>query len=80
MVILNKSITVTGASVFNIDGRDVQVAYMNATIPIDGKVNINRAINDKELFEANKEEVLKDFAAFDEYVYNLIPENDESAQ
>lgn len=77
MVKLNKSITITGASVINVEGNEVQVAFMNATIPPDGKVNYARAIQNKELFDANREEVLKDFAAFDEYVYSIEPESQE---
>ena len=55
-----------------IDGKEEQVAYMNASIPVGGAPNISRAIQNVELFNANKEEVLKDFAAFDNYVYSLM--------
>lgn len=74
MVVLNKSITVNGASMINDGQKDVQVAYMSASIPVGGNANINRAIQNKALFDANKEDVLKDFAAFDEYVYGLMEE------
>ena len=72
MVKLNKQTTVTGVSVLTIDGEAKQVAYMNASIPVGGAPNISRAIQNVELFNANKEEVLKDFAAFDNYVYSLM--------
>ena len=72
MVKLNKQTTVTGACVLTIDGKEEQVAYMNATIPVGGAPNISRAIQNVELFNTNKEEVLKDFAAFDNYVYSLM--------
>ncbi|MCQ5165608.1 hypothetical protein NE645_06260 [Roseburia hominis] len=72
MVKLNKQTTVTGVSVLTIDGEEKQVAYMNASIPVGGAPNISRAIQNVELFNANKEEVLKDFAAFDNYVYSLM--------
>ena len=72
MVKLNKQITVTGACVLTIDDKEEQVAYMNASIPVGGAPNISRAIQNVELFNANKEEVLKDFAAFDNYVYSLM--------
>ena len=39
---------------------------------VGGAPNISRAIQNVELFNANKEEVLKDFAAFDNYVYSLM--------
>ena len=72
MVKLNKQVSVTGACVLTIDGKEEQVAYMNASIPVGGAPNISRAIQNVELFNANKEEVLKDFAAFDNYVYSLM--------
>lgn len=73
MIMLNKTITITGACMLNDGEKDVQVAYMNANIPVDGLINTSRSIQDKKMFEANREEVLKDFAAFDEYVYNCAP-------
>ena len=72
MVKLNKQTTVTGACILTVDGKEEQVAYMNATIPVGGAPNISRAIQNVELFNTNKEEVLKDFAAFDNYVYSLM--------
>lgn len=72
MVKLNKQVSVTGACVLTIDGKEEQVAYMNATIPVGGAPNISRAVQNVELFKTNKEEVLKDFAAFDAYVYSLM--------
>ena len=59
MVKLNKQTSVTGVSVLEVDGKEEQVAYMSATIPV----------NDAP----NKDEILKDFAAFDEYIYSLFP-------
>lgn len=78
MVKLNKQTTVTGVSVLTIKGEEKQVAYMNATIPVSGTPNIGRSIQDVELFNVNKDEVLEDFAAFDEYVYSLINEKGTS--
>ena len=72
MVKLNKQVSVTGACVLTVDGKEEQVAYMNASIPVGGAPNISRAIQNVELFNANKEEVLKDFTAFDNYVYSLM--------
>ena len=80
MVKLDKQITVTGACVLTIDGKEKQIAYMNATVPINGKPNISRGIQNVELFSANKEEVLKDFAAFDEYIYSLLPTEQHESQ
>ena len=80
MVKLNKQTSVTGACVLTIDGKEEQVAFLNANIPVSGTPNINRAIQNVELFKVNKDEVLKDFEAFDEYVYGLMEENADSSQ
>ena len=53
---------------------------MNASIPVGGAPNIGKAIQNVELFNANKEEVLKDFAAFDTYVYSLIETNQSATE
>ena len=79
MVKLNKQTSVTGACVLTIDGKEEQVAFMNANIPVSGTPNISRAIQNVELFKGNKAEVLKDFEAFDEYVYGLTDENADSS-
>ena len=80
MVKLNKQTSVTGACVLTVDGKEEQVAFMNANIPVSGTPNISRAIQNVELFKVNKDEVLKDFEAFDEYVYGLMDENADSSQ
>ena len=51
-----------------------QVAYLNASVSKDGNVNINKTIQDKEVFKENKEAVLKDFTEFETFVYGIIPE------
>ena len=80
MVKLNKQTSVTGACVLTIDGKEEQVAFMNSNVPVSGTPNISRAIQNVELFNVNKDEVLKDFEAFDEYVYGLMDENADSSQ
>lgn len=54
--------------------KDVQknVAYANASVSKDGDVSINKSIQDSELFKANKQSVLADFAEFETYVYSLV--------
>ena len=68
MLNYRKSITVTGESVVG----GVNIAYMNATISDNGEININRSIQNKELFETNKDAITADFKEFDEYAYSLI--------
>lgn len=80
MVVLNESITVTGVSMINDGEKDVQVAFMNANIPKRGNMSSNRNIQNKEMFETHKEDVLIDFAAFDEYVYNLMEEKQKEQE
>lgn len=67
MVTLNKIINIQGVSTVG----GVQVAFMNASVNIDGQTNISRNIQNKEIFDQNKDEVIKDFLAFDDYVYSL---------
>lgn len=73
MVKLNKQTSVTGVSVLEVDGKEEQVAYMSATISVNDAPNTSKVIQNVELFNANKDEILKDFAAFDEYIYSLFP-------
>lgn len=46
-----------------------QVAYLNATVYEDGNININKVIQNMELFNANKEAVLADMKTFEDTVY-----------
>lgn len=80
MVKLNKTIQVNGISEVGEASSPKQAAYMGATIGVDGKSNINHTIQDKMAFEQYKDDVLKDFAAFDEYVYNLSSETEEKTE
>lgn len=77
MVILNKQVTVTGASVIKDGDEEKRIAFMNASVPLDGNPSIGHVIEDKDEFVKNKDEVLNDFAAFDEYVYGLDVMNTE---
>lgn len=62
-----KNMTLNGVS--KIDGQPV--AYMNASLSTDGNGsnNINTNIVNRELYNANKEQVRQDIADFDEMVY-----------
>lgn len=75
MLKTNKSVTITGQSYIEAAGNDGQpekiIAYMNASIPENGDININKSIQDKELFNQNKKDVLKDFSEFENHVYSL---------
>ena len=77
MLKINKSTNISGQSFVDvtegIETTTKQVAYMNATISDeDSNVRINKAIQDKDLFAANKEAVVADFSEFENYVYGLL--------
>lgn len=67
MLKTNKSISLVGQS--TIEGQ--QVVYMSATISTDGSNsgNVNRCIQNQELYNANKVEVRADMDEFDKIVY-----------
>ncbi|MGL4571977.1 MAG: hypothetical protein ACRCVJ_13030 [Clostridium sp.] len=66
MLKVNKNITLNGTSEVN----GVQVVYMSASISTDGNnANINKNITNQEVYNANKSEVRKDMAEFEDAVY-----------
>lgn len=71
MLNINKSTTLNATS--DIDG--AQVAYMSATISSEsGSANISKSITNQALYNANKSEVRKDMAAFEEEVHKIEDE------
>ena len=76
MLKTSKSISITGQSYIESTTKDNSsteqiIAYMNASIPDHGDININKSIQNKELFSKHKQAVLDDFAEFETYVYSL---------
>ena len=69
MITLNESININGICELEIAGKKEHIAYLNASINIDGNFSINRTIQNQTLFDENIQEVKKDFEAFDDYVY-----------
>lgn len=76
MLTINKTTNVNGISMIESDGKQTQAAFMNATINVNGTFNSTHSIQNKEVFEENKEEVLSDFAVFDDYVYQIAQKSD----
>ena len=72
MLNMTKQINLTGASVVTVDGKEVQIAIMSASVPMIGMPQITKGIQNQELFQANKETVLAEFAKFDEQVYKVM--------
>lgn len=78
MVKLNKKIQINGISEVGESSSPKQAAFMSAAIDVDGRFNISRTIQDKEAFELYKDDVLEDFAAFDNYVYETVNNSDKA--
>ena len=76
MLTFNKTTNISGISTVESDGKQVHAAYMNASINVNGAFDCARSIQNKSVFKEYKEEVLSDFAAFDDYVYRLAQESD----
>ena len=68
MLTTRESILITGSSDVMVGDEKIFVASLSATIN-GTDINISKTISNKEAFDAHKEEVLKDFAEFEEYVY-----------
>lgn len=77
MLKTTKSTTVNGQVYVTVSEEEKQVAYLNATIYEDGNVNINKSIQNTELFNSNKTAVLEDFTSFETYVYGLMDGDSE---
>ena len=69
-LVKSNSINANGKSVIVVDGEEKVVATMTAAINDNG-TNVGKYIQDEELYKTNKAEVRKDFADFQEYVYEL---------
>ena len=67
-----KTINLSATSDIEVDGKNNVVMYMNATINVNGDVNINQSIRNKELYITNQEEVDTDFAEFKKSVMEYV--------
>ncbi len=54
--------------------------YLSATIPESGRANVQKMIQNKELYEANKAECRADMAAFEQMVYAIEDQGTEVTQ
>lgn len=73
MLKATRSIKITANSMIN----GTQAMCMSANLDTDGKVTSSTAIQNVELYEANKTECRADLAAFQQMVYDL---EDQGAQ
>lgn len=79
MLKVNKSINISGQSYIEVtDGTgkvQKQVAYLSANVQENDKsANINKSIQDMDLFNTNKTAILADFQEFENTVYDLLSE------
>ena len=67
MLNANKTITISGTS--TIDGQTV--VYMSASLSTDGTTqeNINKVVQNQDLYNKNKEAIRKDMRNFEDAVY-----------
>lgn len=67
MLNTNKTITISGTS--SIDGQ--VVVYMSASLSTDGSTqeNINKSVQNQELYSKNKVAIRKDMRDFEDLVY-----------
>lgn len=73
MIKMNKQINLTGVSSVIDEGKETQVAVMSATIPVAGGMpQINKGIQNKELFVAHRDEITADFTSFEAKAYEIM--------
>lgn len=69
MLTTRESILITGSSDVMVGDEKIFVASLSATIN-GTDINISKTISNRDVFETHKEEVQKDFADFENYVYD----------
>lgn len=67
-----KTITATGTSTVKVQEKDAIAMTMNASITEEGTVAVNKYIQNKDVYIANKEAIDADFAEFEQYVDSLM--------
>lgn len=72
MLTKSKTITVKGTSTATIDGKVTVIMTMNASINEDGSMSMNKFVQDKEKYLANKDAVDADYAEFEKYASGLM--------
>ena len=68
MLSTTKTISINGTSSVDVNGVMTPVVYFNAQIQSDGKYNINKSIQNVELYNTNKDAVKADYDEFETYV------------
>ena len=72
MLVIQKTVNVSGVSSVEVDGKATPFVYFNAQIQADGKRSVNYAVQNQEIFDKNKESFKADRAEFEEAVDSYI--------
>jgi hypothetical protein len=72
MLETKKSTTITGTVNVEVEGKKVPVAYLSASISEEGTPSLNKTIQNKELYLANKQEVTEDMREFEDMALAYI--------
>ena len=81
---LNKQLTISATSAVTVNtptgNVDVPINYMQATIQSDGRISVNQAIQNDEVFFKNVEDAKLDFNAFYDHVITLAKDSKDSKE
>lgn len=72
MLLKAKTISVNGRSMVTTEGKENVAMTMNASINEDGSMSVNKYIQDKDVYLANKDDVDGDYKDFEDYVNSLM--------
>ena len=72
MLSITKTININGTSSVDVEGVKTPIVYYNAQIQTDGRFNINKSIQNEELYKANKDEMNTDRDEFELLVESYV--------
>lgn len=72
MLVKTKTISANGRSTVTVDGVETVAMTMNASINEDGSMSVNKYIQNKEVYKANKAACDADYEEFETYVDGLM--------
>ena len=72
MLSTTKTISINGTSTVDVEGVKTPIVYYNAQIQTDGRFNINKSIQNEELYKANKDEMNTDRDEFELLVESYV--------
>ena len=72
MLSTTKTISINGTSSVDVERVKTPIVYYNAQIQTDGRFNINKSIQNEELYKANKDEMNTDRDEFELLVESYV--------